>query len=146
MSDQESVWKRRLDRERSARKQAENLLDSKSLELWDANQQLARLNDELEERIVERTHELDEARVAAEAASRTKSLFLASMSHELRTPLNAILGYAELIEEELEEEGHTGSHDDLGRLKRSARHLLALIDQVLDAMPATARTDQPDDQ
>ena len=129
MSDQESVWKRRLDRERSARKQAENLLDSKSLELWETNQQLARLNDELEERIVERTHELDDARVAAEAASRTKSLFLASMSHEIRTPLNAVLGMNRLLlETGLDDE----QHDLANSMLTSAEHLLGLINDVLD--------------
>ncbi|MCA9570101.1 MAG: HAMP domain-containing histidine kinase, partial [Myxococcales bacterium] len=70
-----------------------------------------------------------EALREAEAASRAKSTFLASMSHELRTPLNAILGYAEILEEDA---GDAQDKDDLGRILASGRHLLELIDDVLD--------------
>lgn len=64
-------------------------------------------------------------------ASRAKSQFLASMSHELRTPLNAIIGYTELIEDDLAE-GIAPDPEDLGRIERSGRHLLDLVNQVLD--------------
>ena len=66
---------------------------------------------------------------AAEGASRAKSVFLANMSHELRTPLNAIIGYSEMLEEELDDEAQRG---DVDRILRSGRHLLSLIDDVLD--------------
>ncbi|MCA9569083.1 MAG: HAMP domain-containing histidine kinase [Myxococcales bacterium] len=69
-------------------------------------------------------------RVAMEA-SEAKSNFLASMSHELRTPLNAIIGYAELVEEDVEA-GDLPAADDLGRIQTSGRHLLQLVNQVLD--------------
>jgi PAS domain S-box-containing protein len=76
--------------------------------------------------------ELQRARAAAEAASRSKSTFLANMSHELRTPLNAIIGYSELLQEEVAE----GEQDDLGadleRINRAGRHLLGLISDILD--------------
>jgi len=68
----------------------------------------------------------------AEAASRTKSSFLASMSHELRTPLNAIIGYSELITEEANFNKHNMYDADLHKINSAALHLLALIDDILD--------------
>jgi signal transduction histidine kinase/CheY-like chemotaxis protein len=65
-------------------------------------------------------------------ASLAKSQFLATMSHELRTPLNAVIGYAEILEEELTEEGRQESANDAGKIRRSARDLLVLINEVLD--------------
>lgn len=76
--------------------------------------------------------ELKEAKVAAEAANATKSQFLATMSHELRTPLNAIIGYTEMMQEEAEDNGHEVYVPDLKKVHSSARHLLALINDVLD--------------
>ncbi|HTY06994.1 MAG TPA: GAF domain-containing protein [Gemmatimonadales bacterium] len=76
--------------------------------------------------------ELQRARDASEAANRAKSQFLANMSHELRTPLNAILGYAELVREEAEERGLKEFTPDLDRIGAAGRHLLTLINDVLD--------------
>ena len=76
--------------------------------------------------------ELKEAKVAAEAANATKSQFLATMSHELRTPLNAIIGYTEMMQEEAEDNGHDAYVPDLKKVHSSAKHLLALINDVLD--------------
>ena len=76
--------------------------------------------------------ELKEAKVAAEAANATKSQFLATMSHELRTPLNAIIGYTEMMTEEAEDNGHDEYLPDLRKVHSSAKHLLALINDVLD--------------
>ena len=76
--------------------------------------------------------ELAAARDAAEAANRAKSVFLANMSHELRTPLSAVIGYSEMIEEEMEDLGQTALITDLGKIKSNARHLLSLINDVLD--------------
>ena len=71
------------------------------------------------------------ARDLAEEASKAKTVFLASMSHELRTPLNAIIGYAEMVIEELE--GTRGSsRTDVAKIAQAARHLLALINDILD--------------
>ena len=78
---------------------------------------------------------VDELRVAhqrAETATRAKSEFLASMSHELRTPLNAIILYSELLQETAEDEGQTGSIGDLKRIQSAGKHLLDLINGILD--------------
>ncbi|HEU4640867.1 MAG TPA: ATP-binding protein [Gemmatimonadaceae bacterium] len=72
------------------------------------------------------------ARAAAEAASASKSSFLATMSHELRTPLNAILGYTELLEMQLAGPITDAQRGYLGRVRESGRHLLGLISEVLD--------------
>lgn len=72
------------------------------------------------------------ARDAAEAASRAKSAFLATMSHELRTPLNAIIGYGEMLSEEAVDNGEIGRVDDLDKITSAGKHLLALINDVLD--------------
>ena len=76
--------------------------------------------------------ELKEAKVAAEAANATKSQFLATMSHELRTPLNAIIGYTEMMTEDAQDNGHDEYVPDLKKVHSSAKHLLALINDVLD--------------
>ena len=68
----------------------------------------------------------------AEAASRAKTEFLANMSHELRTPLNAIIGYSELLLEEAEDLEQEEFVPDLGKIQKAGRHLLALINGVLD--------------
>ncbi|MEZ4449014.1 MAG: AAA family ATPase [Nannocystaceae bacterium] len=75
---------------------------------------------------------LVEARARAEAASQAKSTFLANMSHELRTPLTAILGYAELIAEEMEDQGEATHLGDLERIRRAGLHLLGVIGDILD--------------
>ena len=110
-----------------------------------SERRLAHLAQELEQRVAQRTADLREsleqveavARQRAEAerralaASQAKSQFLANMSHELRTPLNAITGYTQLVREELPPEA-ADLDPDLGRVDDAAKHLLALIDDVLD--------------
>jgi len=76
--------------------------------------------------------ELLAARQEAEAANSAKSQFLASMSHELRTPLNAIIGYSEMVQEEVEALDQPELVADLGKIRTAGRHLLALINDILD--------------
>ena len=72
------------------------------------------------------------AKEQAEEASQTKSNFLANMSHELRTPLNAIIGYSEILEEEAQDMGEEEFVSDLGKIKSAGKHLLSLINDILD--------------
>lgn len=76
--------------------------------------------------------QLAAARVAAESANRMKSTFLANMSHELRTPLNAIIGYSEMLQEDAEDGGTTEMIPDLKRIQAAGKHLLHLINDILD--------------
>ena len=76
--------------------------------------------------------EMRRARLAAEEASRSKSQFVANMSHELRTPLNAIIGYSELMREEAEEMDLPSFVKDLLKIEGAGKHLLELINSVLD--------------
>jgi PAS domain S-box-containing protein len=94
-----------------------------------AEEALRRLNEELEDRVGRRTAELVAAKEEAERASRAKSEFLSRMSHELRTPLNAILGFGQLLELDVREAEQA---DNVGEILRAGRHLLELINEVLD--------------
>ena len=76
--------------------------------------------------------DLEEAAEAARQANHAKSDFLAKMSHELRTPLNAIIGYSEMLHEEAEEQGDEDYMPDLEKIQSAGKHLLSLINDVLD--------------
>lgn len=91
-------------------------------------QSLQENNVELERAIAEAA----KARETSENANKTKSLFLANMSHELRTPLNAILGYSEMLQEDAVDQGLQGFVPDLEKIKGAGKHLLSLINDILD--------------
>jgi signal transduction histidine kinase len=104
------------------RKQAEAALLAQQQQLHDANQHL-------EQRVAERTQELEQARLVAEAALQSRGEFLAKMSHEIRTPLNAIAGMALLVRKEALSPLQS---ERLGKLVLAGEHLLGIINDVLD--------------
>jgi hypothetical protein len=93
---------------------------------------LERARNELEDRVRERTAQLVEAKEAAESADRLKSAFLATMSHELRTPLNSIIGFTGIVIQEFAGPLNAEQAKQLAMVQNSSRHLLALINDVLD--------------
>lgn len=105
---------------------------AKTNEIHKMNQELRQMNENLEELVAERTAQLEQARDEAIMANRIKSQFLANMSHELRTPLNAIIGYSEMLEEEASEIGEPTFAEDLAKISKSGKHLLSLINDILD--------------
>jgi len=88
--------------------------------------------NELIQRVAEYTEDLHEAKVAAEAANRSKSAFLANMSHELRTPLNAIINYSEMLQEDAQDSGSEDFLPDLEKIQTAGKHLLDMISDILD--------------
>jgi signal transduction histidine kinase len=128
-----ALLERRVTREATARRKAEDRLEAKGTELDDANQSLLEINGSLERIVADRIEELRTAYDAALAASQAKSQFLAGMSHELRTPLNAIIGFSEVMQLELV--GPIGSdtyRNYAGIINESGQHLLGIINDVLD--------------
>jgi signal transduction histidine kinase len=110
---QERLWKEE-HRAREESERARRDIESQAMALEETNQQL------------------NLARLAADQASQAKSAFLANMSHELRTPMNAIIGYAEMLQEEAEELGQGHFLPDLQRIHGAGKHLLALVNDILD--------------
>ncbi len=100
-------------------------------ELGDMSRALIVFRDNARE-IRSAREEAEAARHQAEAASRTKSAFLANMSHELRTPLNAIIGYSEILREDAQDRGDSASEADLVKIETAGKHLLGLINDILD--------------
>jgi signal transduction histidine kinase len=84
------------------------------------------------ESMIQNNIELAVARDSEKDANKAKSRFLANMSHELRTPLNAIIGYSELLAEDCNSDGNQAAAKDLSKIRTAARHLLNLINEILD--------------
>jgi signal transduction histidine kinase/DNA-binding response OmpR family regulator len=116
-----------------------SVIQTRDAELQSANDLLEEYNQNLERKVEERTAALaqankaaQEAKTSAEEASKAKSVFLANMSHELRTPLNAIIGYSEMLQEDASDCGQEEFVADLQKIHTAGRHLLGLINDVLD--------------
>jgi signal transduction histidine kinase/CheY-like chemotaxis protein/ligand-binding sensor domain-containing protein/protocatechuate 3,4-dioxygenase beta subunit len=115
---------RLLQEEHAAREAAEKArgeIETKAAALAESNRQLDMAREAAED-----------ARAAADQANKAKSAFLANMSHELRTPLNAIIGYSEMLQEEAQEIGQRALVPDLEKIHGAGKHLLGLINDVLD--------------
>jgi PAS domain S-box-containing protein len=111
------------------RKEAEEARWASEARYWDL---LRQSNATLEQKVAQRTEELQAALIQAEAADRLKSAFLATMSHELRTPLNSIIGFTGIILQGMAGPLTAEQSKQLGMVKSSGRHLLELINDVLD--------------
>ncbi|WP_421782717.1 ATP-binding protein [Kiloniella litopenaei] len=98
-----------------------------------AQEELRRLNLDLEHRVAERTQKLTIARQDAENANKSKGNFLATMSHELRTPLNAIIGFSDLLGHQIYGSINAKQTAAIKDIHSSAQHLLELINELLDA-------------
>jgi signal transduction histidine kinase/ActR/RegA family two-component response regulator len=129
MSEDIDRLHKRLERERMARKEAEKILEEKSLALYNANLRLQAAAEQAELLVVQRTAELSQALQSAKHASLAKSDFLANMSHEIRTPMNGIIGMTDLA---LDATTPQERQEYLDIVKRSAQSLLAVINDILD--------------
>jgi signal transduction histidine kinase len=120
---QNNPWIQRFERERASRKEAEKLLEEKSLELYEANLSL-------EQKVKERTIALQEALNEAKVAQKAKDAFLSSMSHELRTPLNAIIGFSQILSKQPNLPERIQSFVD--KINIAGNNLLRLINSILN--------------
>ena len=119
-----NILERSLKREKARRKEAERLLEEKSRELY-------QLNQELEKRVEKRTADLEVARDDALEASKAKSQFLANMSHEIRTPLNGIIGFSEILMSRPQNLDHA-SQQNISDIHIASINLTEVINNILD--------------
>ena len=127
--EDDRVSRRRYQREQRARAEAEEILENKSRELFLANQKLSEYSGHLETAVLERTTELRQALVQAEAASVVRTRFVATMSHEIRTPLGGMLGMIDLLEMD---EDNPEKLEFLKNARISGQALSRIVNDVLD--------------
>ncbi|OGT90997.1 MAG: hypothetical protein A2514_07775 [Gammaproteobacteria bacterium RIFOXYD12_FULL_61_37] len=127
--DEAGKWQRRFERERNARKDAEELLEQKALDLYKANRHLLENLLSLEKRIEERTRELTAAMQAARRADQAKTEFLATISHEIGTPLNGVAGMADLL---LGSDLNDEQRSQALAIRRSAKKLEDVVADILE--------------
>jgi len=127
-----SVSLSRYERERAARRSAERLLEEKSLELYNSNQELIALSQELEERVAERTDLLRKQTEELIKVSNARERFMANITHELRTPLQGILGFAKLGSSRVESAATEKLVKYFDTIYSSGETLLALVNNLLD--------------
>ncbi len=116
-------------REKKSRKEAEQVIEEKSRELYFAYKDLEKLNQSLEQKVRKRTKELVKSRKKAEESAKAKEQFLANMSHEVRTPMNAIVGFTDLL---IESKPNDEQRSYLNAIKTSSKNLLVIINDILD--------------
>ncbi|MFK8139080.1 MAG: ATP-binding protein [Bdellovibrionales bacterium] len=129
MKDEINTLRKKIERERKARENAEKLLEEKSVELYRLNSELMNTNANLEEQVFSRTSDLQKALLDAEKANTAKGQFLANMSHEIRTPLNGVIGFIDLLRKtdlNLDQKTFLDNIDYSGKL------LLSIIEDVLE--------------
>jgi signal transduction histidine kinase len=123
--DQFNAMMEQINRRDSSLKEAQDKLETR---VEERTSEL--LNEIAERKLVEQ--DLLHAKLEAETSNRSKSEFLANMSHELRTPLNAVIGYSEMLEEDAVETTNLEAASDLRRIQTAGRHLLSLVNDILD--------------
>ena len=122
-------FERILSRERAARKEAERIMEDKSMELYEVNVKLKDLNASLEDKIHKRTQKMRNAMAEAESAKNAERDFLAKMSHEIRTPMNAVIGMTHLM---FDTQLNSNQKELLNSIHYSANLLKSLISDILD--------------
>ncbi|MDD2853591.1 MAG: MASE3 domain-containing protein [Desulfuromonadaceae bacterium] len=121
----------------------EEKVRERTAELRESEENLHRLNEELEERVAERTSDLEQANTRLMELDRMKSIFIASMSHELRTPLNSVIGYSSILSNEWAGPLNEEQKENLATILRSGKHLLSLLNDVIDVSAIEAGKIEP---
>jgi PAS domain S-box-containing protein len=132
------------------RKRAEEVLHEKAVELETeiaerqrAQEEISKLNESLEQRVHDRTFELEQANVRLKELDKLKSMFIASMSHELRTPLNSVIGFSSILLNEWAGPVPANQKENLAIILTSGKHLLSLINDVIDVSKIEAGMIEP---
>jgi len=129
------TYLRFIERDRLHKQELEHKVEERTTELLQTNQSLTQeiIERQKIEKALKKSKKIaEQAKKIAENANIAKSQFLANMSHELRTPLNAIIGYSEILEEDAEDLEQNDFIPDLQKIQTAGKHLLGLINDVLD--------------